>query len=72
QLKEAITALRDPNVKKHLDNTWNAKGDTVQKLVDHMRKEGLSFNAAAPGDEAAYASLYYALRAFEAGLLAQR
>lgn len=65
QLKDAITALRDPQAKNFLDNTWSAKGRTVAELVDYMRDKGLEFNAATPGDEAAYASLYDSLRRFE-------
>jgi hypothetical protein len=68
QLKQALRSLSDPNTRNFLNNTWNAKGRTVAELVDHMRREGLSFNAAGPGDEAAYTALYYSLRAFEAGL----
>jgi hypothetical protein len=69
QLDTAIRALSSPaETKKVLDNTYNAKGRTVAELVDNMRRDGLSFNAATPGDETAYTSLYYSLRAFEAGL----
>jgi hypothetical protein len=70
QLRNALTALRDPKAKKYLDNTWNAKGHTVAELIDYMRKEGLTFNAATPGDEAAYSSLYDAMRRFERSLMA--
>ena len=46
---------------------------TVEELVDHMTKEGLTFAPAAPGQEAAYRAVYPALRAYEAGLqMAQR
>jgi hypothetical protein len=73
QLQSAVRSLRDPQVKKYFNNTWNAKGRTVAELVDNMTKDGLSFTAAAPGEEAAYMALYYAVRAFESGLaLAQK
>jgi len=73
QLQAAVRSLRDPKVKKYFDNTWNAKGRNVAELVDHMTKEGLNFAAAAPGEEAAYMALYYAVRNFESGLaLAQK
>jgi len=68
QVGLAIKALRNPKVANHFNNTWNAKGKTVAELVDHMRKEGLRFAPAAPGDEASYTSLYQALRAFESDL----
>ncbi len=72
QLRSALRSLSDPNTKNFLNNTWNAKGRTVAELVDHMRREGLTFNAAGPGDDASYLALYYSMRAFEAGLAAQR
>jgi len=68
QVGQAIRALQDPRAANYFDNTWNAKGDTVARLVDHLRKEGLEFAPATSGDEAAYRALYDALRAFEAGL----
>jgi hypothetical protein len=73
QLNASINALRDPNVSKYFNKTWDAKGNTVAELVDHMTREGLTFAPAAPGQEAAYRALYPALRAYEAGLqVAQR
>jgi hypothetical protein len=73
QLGDAIRALRDPKIKNYFNNTWNAKGRNVSELVDNMTRDGLVFAPAAPGDEAAYSALYYALRNFEAGLaLAQK
>jgi len=70
QVKAAVRALSDTNVKKYLDknNTWNAKGKTVAELVDHMSKSGLKFAPAADGDQGAYNAAYQALRSFEAGL----
>ena len=68
QLQATARILRDPSATKYLNNTWAAKGRTVAELVDNMTREGLNFAPAAPGDEPAYMSLYYSLRAFEAGL----
>jgi len=69
QLQDAIRALKDRNVQNYFNNTWTARGKTVAELIGNMsKKEGLLFAPAAQGDEAAYRSLYYALRAFEAGL----
>ena len=68
QLNQAIRALGDKNVGKHFNKTWAAKGKNVAELVAHLTKEGLGFAAATPGDEAAYKSLYLAMRQFEAGL----
>ncbi|MFQ3649300.1 MAG: hypothetical protein SNJ75_03125 [Gemmataceae bacterium] len=68
QLQSATRLLRDPSAKKYFNNTWTAQGRTVAELVDFMTREGLIFAPATPGDEAAYMSLYYSVRAFEAGL----
>lgn len=71
QVSAAVTSLRDPQVKRYLSTS--AKGKTVAELMENMKTEGLDFAPAAPGDEAAYMALYYALREFEAGLsLAQK
>lgn len=72
QVSDAIKALSDPNVKNYFNNTWKAKGKNVAELVQHMSREGLTFAAAAPGEEAAYRSLYQSLRAFESGLQSQK
>ena len=64
----AIEALSDANASKYLNNTWSAKGKNVAELVNFMKREGLWFAAATPGDEAAYNAMYLALRAFEAGV----
>jgi hypothetical protein len=68
QLQASARVLRDPSVSKYLNSGWAAKGRTVAELVDNMTREGLNFAPATPGDEPAYMSLYYSLRAFEAGL----
>jgi len=67
QLGEAIRALEDPKAVNYF-NTWTPKGKNVAELVGHMLKEGLRFAPATGGDEAAYRSLYQALKAYEAGL----
>lgn len=73
QLAAGVGVLRDPNARKYFDNSYTAKGGTVAELVANMRDKGLSFAPAAPGDEAAYMALYYAIRSYEAGLaLAQK
>jgi len=69
QVGDAIKALQDSKVSNYFNNTWNAKGKTVAELVSHLKKEGLQFAPAAPGDEAAYNSLYHALRSYEARVL---
>jgi hypothetical protein len=65
QIKNAITALEDPNAGKYLATN---KPKNVAELVDFMAKKGLVFAPAVPGDESAYRALYNALRAFDAGL----
>ncbi|MFO0878415.1 MAG: hypothetical protein U0840_13840 [Gemmataceae bacterium] len=69
QLNSAIKALSDPKVGNYFNNTWNARGKNVGEMVENMTREGLTFAAATSGDEAAYRSLYQALRAYEAAML---
>jgi hypothetical protein len=68
QLASGIKALSDPKVTNYFNNTWNAKGKNVAELVSNMTRDGLKFAPAAPGEEAAYNSLYQALRSFERGV----
>jgi hypothetical protein len=72
QLGEAVKALSEPKAATFFNNTGTAKGKNVAELVDHLKKEGLQFAPAAPGDERAYLALYQALRAFEAPLQVAR
>jgi hypothetical protein len=68
QVADAVRALSDPKVVRYFDGTWVPRGKNVAELVANMKKEGLEFAPAAPGDEPAYNALYQAMRAFDAGL----
>jgi hypothetical protein len=72
QLGQAVTALTDPKVCRYFDN-GSARGKNVAELLRFMSDHSLVFAPAVPGDEAAYATLYNALSAFEARMqLAQK
>jgi hypothetical protein len=68
QLDGAVKALDDPRVVNYFNERWSARGRTVAELVDNMKKDGLRFAPATPGEEAPYNALYQALRAFENGV----
>jgi len=68
QVEQAIKALKSPRAANYFTDLWKARGKNVADLIDNMRKEGLEFAPATSGDEAAYNSLYVALRNYEAGL----
>jgi hypothetical protein len=68
QLAQAVRALSDQKAVNYFNQTWTARGKNVAELVANMTRDGLVFAPAAPGDEAAYTSLYQSLRAFEAGI----
>lgn len=68
QLNQAVRALGDKNVSKFFTKSWTPKGKNVAELVSNLNKEGLTFAAATPGDQAAYKALYLAMRQFDAGL----
>ena len=70
-LDESARALSDPNVTNFFNDKWTAKGKNVADLIKNMKSgdaAGLRFAPAAPGDEAAYRALYYALRDYDAGM----
>jgi hypothetical protein len=68
QLAQAVRALSDPKAANYFNQTWTARGKNVAELVANMTKDGQVFAPAAPGDEAAYTSLYQSLRAFEGAM----
>jgi hypothetical protein len=72
QLAQAIKSLSNPRAANYFNNVWIAKGKTVAELMDHMTREGLTFAPSAPGEEAAYSSLYQSLRSFEAGIQGEK
>ena len=64
-LDDSLRALQDPNVANYFNRKYEASGKTVADLVDNMRKDGLTFAAATPGDEAAYRALQSYLAAYD-------
>lgn len=67
-VKNTITALKDPNVINYFNNNWKPNAKNVGELVQFMREKGLWFAPATPKGEAAYVALYYALASFDAGM----
>ena len=57
-LMASVQALRQPTSKRYLDGTYGAQGNTVPELAAHMIKNGLSFTACNPGEEAAYYAIH--------------
>jgi hypothetical protein len=68
EVKDAITALKDPNVANYVNNNFTPKATNVAELVHFMREKGLRFAPATDKDRPAYMALYHALAAFDAGL----
>jgi hypothetical protein len=64
ELNDTITILQDPNVSKYVNQTWSARGDTVEQLTREMTRQGLRFARATTGDQAAYVALHSAMVAF--------
>ncbi len=67
-LDDGLRALQDPNVANYFNRKYEARGKTVSDLVDYMAKEGLTFAAAVPGDEAAYRAMQTFLGAYDDAL----
>ena len=63
QVSAAVRALGDKDVATYFNHKFNAKN--VAELIDDMRKKGLDFAPAAPGDEGAYRALQQALAAYD-------
>jgi hypothetical protein len=65
-LGNTVEALKDPKVVNYFNGSWAPRGKSVADLVRFMRENKLWFAPAAPGDEAAYVTLYQALAKFDA------
>jgi hypothetical protein len=65
---EAIQALGQTDAGHTFDRTYTARGKTVEQLVDHMARHGLTFAPAVLGEEAAYRALHEALAAYSIAL----
>jgi len=68
EVKDTITALKDPNVANQFNGNWATKARNVAQLVQFMREKGLRFAPASDKDRAAYVALHHALATFDAGL----
>jgi hypothetical protein len=68
RLRDAVTALKNPNAERFVDGTFAARGQSVAELTDYLRRQELRFNAAVDGQEEAYRSLFESLKAYHAGL----
>ena len=68
RLQDAVRVLGNPDAAKYLDGTYAARGETMADLVEHMKRQGLRFAPAVPGEEKAYQALYAALVKYRAGL----
>lgn len=67
-LRAGLDALRNENVAKFFDRTYEARGKTAADLFEYMTKNGLVFAPATPGDEAAYRTMYSILAAYDEGI----
>jgi hypothetical protein len=70
-LDDALAALRQSDVGNYFTGKFALKAKTVPELVDHMRKQGLQFAPAVPGDEGAYVALHQALANYDLAAQAQ-
>lgn len=68
ELTDAMNLLKQPNASKYFNGEWEAKGNSVAELVDHMSKNGLKFAPAGVNDQTSYSALYQALVSYDSGL----
>ena len=68
QLSDALRVLDDPNVRSYFNDTFAAKGKTVEQLIAYMTENGLKFAPATPGDEPAYRALQTYLVGYDDGV----
>lgn len=63
-LKSSLRVLQQADVARVLSNSYAAKGNTVQELVQNMSRSGQKFAPALPGEEGSYIALHSAMVAF--------
>jgi hypothetical protein len=68
RVRDAISALKQPNVSKFLSGALGPQGDTVDQVVYSMRSRGLTFAPAQPGQEFAYIALHRGFVSFVAAV----
>jgi len=68
QVRNTVTALKNPSAGRFVDGTFAAQGKSVAELTHYLRRQGLRFNSAVEGQEEAYRSLFESLKAYHAGL----
>jgi hypothetical protein len=67
-LGQAVNALKQADAGSYFNGAYNLKAKSVAELVEAMRKRGLCFAPAAPGDEQAYVQFYHILAGVAAGV----
>jgi len=73
KLKDTIRGLSDRRITSAASSGWRQSTRTVRDLVAYCQKQGLEFGPAmASGDDQAYNAAYFALRAYERGVVPQR
>jgi hypothetical protein len=65
-LQDALTAMKSANAINYFNGTWVPKGKNVAELVDSMKKLGLKFTPATPGNDATYRVVHQLLLAYDA------
>jgi hypothetical protein len=69
KLRDAITALTEPDVGAFFTGKYTLKAKNVRDLVNQMIDNGLQFAPAVPGDEFAYSTLHKRLAAYDRALI---
>jgi hypothetical protein len=65
ELDDAVKLLRQPDAANYFNQTYAAKGQTADQLVEYMTRYGLQFAPAVEGDEPAYVDLHQALAKYD-------
>jgi hypothetical protein len=68
---DAVTALRQEDVRNHFTGRYAFRSRNVPDLVRHLMEQGLQFAPALPGDKAAYTVLHETLATYDRAVRSQ-
>jgi hypothetical protein len=68
EVSKAVSLLKQPNAANYFNGSWEARGNNVAELVDHLSRNGLRFAPAGTSDQTYYSALYHSMLTYDSGL----
>jgi hypothetical protein len=69
EVSKAVSLLKQPNAANYFNGAWQARGNNVGELVEHLSRNGLKFAPAGASDQTYYSALYQSMLTYDSGLV---